>query len=87
MKIDSLESTPGRFEPHDPETPPGLGLWEGEAVMREARSVEDGSVSPTASYRGRQCLIGEPANWGSPSDPEGPCGSYRPLLGAEGRNA
>ena len=63
---------------------PGLGLWDGEHIMSVARRYPPGTASPAAASMGGRCLVQDPSNWGSPSDPHGPCGSFLPLIGVEG---
>ena len=63
---------------------PGLGLWDGEHIMSVARRYPPGTASPAASSMSGRGLVQEPSNWGSPSDPHGPCGSFLPLIGVEG---
>ncbi len=80
----SSREPPSAQERTDSASLPGLGLWDGELIMSVARPYPPGTASPAASSTNGRCLVQEPSNWGSPSDPHGPCGSFLPLVGVDG---
>jgi hypothetical protein len=63
---------------------PGIGLLTESTLLSAARPVEPGTYSPGPTTFGSTCVTDRLDNWGSPTDPEGPCGSHRPLLGSTG---
>lgn len=81
--LDSLFATgsvvPVRPMPFDaPDSVPGLGLMRGDEVFGLA-SPQTGVFTPLPSVVAGACALDDPLNWGSPSLPEGPCGSHFPV--------
>ena len=62
---------------------PDLGFLGGETLLERASLRAASTVTPAPSTAGDQCLTDALLNWGSPSDPAGPCGGHRPVVAAQ----
>jgi hypothetical protein len=62
---------------------PGLGLLPGDTLLERAPLTVVGEATPTPVHERGAC-VPSAANWGSPSDPESPCGSRFVHVGSPG---
>jgi hypothetical protein len=62
---------------------PALGLLQEDSLSARVGARVTGSVSPGPVIAQGECVTAELDNWGSPSDPAGPCGGHRPARFAE----
>lgn len=63
-----------------------LGDMEWDQVAQLAEELPSGAPGPVApATRDGRCDSSDPANWGSPGDPESPCFDYFPILHRSGR--
>ena len=86
--LDSLDArVPPLFALSSPDpdgpTAPGLGLLPGDTVLSRVPGREAGMVSPRPVTSAGRCAELR-SNWGSPSDPTGPCGARMAAVASEG---
>jgi hypothetical protein len=62
---------------------PSLGLMHEDSLLARVGVRVSGTVTPGPVTELGECVTAELGNWGSPSDPTGPCGGYRPARIAE----
>jgi len=80
---DDLPGAPGPdASPY--EALPPLALLEGPLLAEGARTGFSGSVTPRPLLRWSRCAASEETNWGSPGDPDGPCGRHFVRVAAPG---
>ena len=77
------DSSPGEWPVG---TAPGIGLGQLDLSTLQGRTerVVEGAIAPAPSYVQGSCDLTAPLNWGSPSDPSGPCGDHSPLVFSPG---
>lgn len=63
---------------------PVLGILTLDPLLALADRRPEGVLSPAPESSVGICAIDSPSNWGSPSDPGGPCGLHRPLIVSPG---
>jgi hypothetical protein len=63
---------------------PELGLLAHDSLLARTTLRVGGMVTPTPTVVDGRCAPDASNNWGSPLDPAGPCGGFRPALGSEG---
>src|SRR5690606_10202024 len=63
---------------------PGLGRLAHDSLLARIPPRAGGTVTPAPVVQEGRCVQDAPASWGSPSDPEGPCGGHRPSLAIDG---
>lgn len=62
---------------------PELGFLDHDTLLARVEGRAFGSVHPAPVVDAGMCVLEAASNWGSPSDPGGPCGGHRPAIASE----